>query len=120
MLGRSMADSVSLANCGCLILVYSPLSLKTLPLLDALAQTVLGVSIQVIGDGLLRSEVTSAFRIALLAILVESLPFLKSMATIYQERKPGKLPKTPPLARVMNSGGVILLLVGIGSWFVLS
>jgi len=42
----------------------------------------------------------------------------KSMATIYQEAKHRKLPKTPPLARVMNSGGMIMLLAGIVSWVV--
>jgi hypothetical protein len=42
----------------------------------------------------------------------------KSMATIYQEAKQRKLPNTPPLARVMNSGGIIMLLAGIGAWFV--
>ena len=42
----------------------------------------------------------------------------KSMATIYQEAKQGKLPKTPPLAQVMNSGGMIMLLAGIVGWFV--
>jgi len=42
----------------------------------------------------------------------------KSMATIYQQGKQGKLPKTPPLARVMNSGGMIMLLAGIVGWFV--
>jgi hypothetical protein len=40
------------------------------------------------------------------------------MATIYQEAKQGKLPKAPPLARVMNSGGMIMLLAGIVGWFV--
>ena len=33
----------------------------------------------------------------------------KSIAAIYLEAKQGKPPKTPPLARVMNSGGVIML-----------
>jgi hypothetical protein len=42
----------------------------------------------------------------------------KSIAAIYQEAKHGKLPKTPPLARVMNSGGMIMLLAGIVSGFV--
>ena len=42
----------------------------------------------------------------------------KSLATIYQEAKHGKLPKTPPLARVMNTGGMIMLLAGIVGWFV--
>jgi hypothetical protein len=42
----------------------------------------------------------------------------KSMATIYQEAKKGKLPKAPPLARVMNSGGGIMVLAGIVGWFV--
>ena len=42
----------------------------------------------------------------------------KSTATIYQEAKQGKLPKIPPLARVMNSGGMIMMLAGIVGWFV--
>jgi hypothetical protein len=42
----------------------------------------------------------------------------KSLATIYQEAKHGKLPNTPPLTRVMNSGGIIMLLAGIVAWFV--
>ena len=32
----------------------------------------------------------------------------KSLATIYQEAKQGKLPNTPPLTRLMNSGGIII------------
>jgi len=42
----------------------------------------------------------------------------KSLGAIYQEAKVGKLPKTPPLARVMNSGGMIMLLAEIVGWFV--
>jgi hypothetical protein len=42
----------------------------------------------------------------------------KSMAAIYQEAKQRKLPKAPPLARVMNSGGGIMMLAGIVGWFV--
>jgi hypothetical protein len=42
----------------------------------------------------------------------------KSIATIYREARQGKLPKTPPLARVMNSGGMNMLLAGIVSWVV--
>jgi hypothetical protein len=41
----------------------------------------------------------------------------KSMAAIYQDAKQRKLPKAPPLARVMNSGGGIMMLVGIVGWF---
>lgn len=40
----------------------------------------------------------------------------KSLATIYREARQGKLPNTPPLARVMNSGGMIMLLVGLVAW----
>jgi hypothetical protein len=42
----------------------------------------------------------------------------KSMAAIYQDAKLRKLPKAPPLARVMNSGGGIMMLAGIVGWFV--
>ena len=42
----------------------------------------------------------------------------KSMATIYQDAKQGKLPKAPPLARVMNGGGGIMILAAIVGWFV--
>ena len=42
----------------------------------------------------------------------------KSMATTHQDAKQGKLPKTPPLARVMNRGGMIKLLAAIVGWFV--
>lgn len=42
----------------------------------------------------------------------------RSIATIYLEAKQGKLPKTPPLARVMNGGGMIMLLAGIVASFV--
>jgi hypothetical protein len=42
----------------------------------------------------------------------------KSMAAIYQDAKQRKLPKAPPLARVMNSGGGIMMLAGIVGWFV--
>ena len=41
-----------------------------------------------------------------------------SMAAIYQDAKQRKLPKAPPLARVMNSGGGIMMLAGIVGWFV--
>ena len=42
----------------------------------------------------------------------------KSMPTIYQDAKQGKLPRAPPLSRVMNSGGGIMILAGIVGWFV--
>ena len=41
----------------------------------------------------------------------------KSMATLYQEAKQRKPTKAPPLARVMNSGGGIMVLAGIVGWF---
>jgi hypothetical protein len=40
------------------------------------------------------------------------------MATICQDAKRRRLPKAPPLARVMNSGGGIMMLAGIVGWFV--
>jgi hypothetical protein len=40
------------------------------------------------------------------------------MAAIYRDAKQRKLPKAPPLARVMNSGGGIMMLAGIVGWFV--
>jgi hypothetical protein len=39
------------------------------------------------------------------------------MSRIYEDAKQRKLAKTPPLARVMNSGGGIMVLAGIVSWF---
>jgi hypothetical protein len=42
----------------------------------------------------------------------------KSMAAIYQDAKQRSLPKAPPLARVMNRGGGIMILAGIVGWFV--
>jgi len=39
------------------------------------------------------------------------------MATLYQEAKQRKPTKAPPLARVMNSGGGIMVLAGIVGWF---
>jgi hypothetical protein len=42
----------------------------------------------------------------------------KSMAAIYQDAKQRRLPKAPPLARVMNGGGGIMILAGIVGWFV--
>ena len=40
------------------------------------------------------------------------------VSKIYQDAKQRKLSKAPPLARGMNSGGGIMVLVGIVSWFV--
>ena len=42
----------------------------------------------------------------------------KSLAAIYEEAKQGKLPKAPPLARVMNAGGGIMVLAGIAGFFI--
>ena len=42
----------------------------------------------------------------------------KAIAATYQDAKQGKLPNTPPLARVMNSGGMIMFLAAIVGWFV--
>lgn len=42
----------------------------------------------------------------------------KSMAAIYQDAKQRKQQKAPPLARVMKSGGGIMMLAGIVGWFV--
>jgi hypothetical protein len=40
------------------------------------------------------------------------------MSAIYQEAKQRKLTKAPPLARVMNCGGGIMVPAGIAGWFV--
>lgn len=40
------------------------------------------------------------------------------VSKIYQDAERRKLPKAPPLARVMNSGGGIMVLAGIMGWFV--
>jgi hypothetical protein len=40
------------------------------------------------------------------------------LSTIYQDAKQRKLAKAPPLARMMNSGGGIMVLAGIVGWFV--
>jgi hypothetical protein len=40
------------------------------------------------------------------------------VSTIYNDAKQRKLAKAPPLARVMNSGGGIMVLAGIVGWFV--
>jgi hypothetical protein len=40
------------------------------------------------------------------------------MSRIYQDAKQRKLPQSPPLARVMNSGGGIMVLAGIVGWLV--
>ena len=42
----------------------------------------------------------------------------RSMTAIYQDAKQRKLPKTPPIARVLNSCGLIMILAGIVGWFV--
>jgi hypothetical protein len=38
------------------------------------------------------------------------------VSTIYELAKQGRLAKVPPLARVMNSGGGIMVLAGIVAW----
>jgi len=42
----------------------------------------------------------------------------KTVATIYQDAKQRQPPTVPPLARMMNSGGGIMILAGIVGWFV--
>ena len=37
---------------------------------------------------------------------------------IHKDAKRRKLAKAPPLARVMNTGGGIMILAGIVDWFV--
>ena len=40
------------------------------------------------------------------------------VSKIYQDAKERKLARVPPLARVMNTGGGIMVLAGIVGWFV--
>jgi uncharacterized membrane protein YphA (DoxX/SURF4 family) len=42
----------------------------------------------------------------------------KSMGAIYQDAQQRKLPIAPPLARVMNVGGGIMIIAGIAAWFI--
>jgi len=44
--------------------------------------------------------------------------FNMSMSRICQDAKRRKFAKAPPLARVMNTGGAIMILAGIVGWFV--
>ena len=43
--------------------------------------------------------------------------FNSPMSKIYQDARRRKLAKAPPLARVMNGGGGIMVLAGIVGWF---
>jgi hypothetical protein len=42
----------------------------------------------------------------------------RPMSAIYQDARLHRLPKAPPLARVMNSGAGLMMLAGIAGWFV--
>jgi len=41
----------------------------------------------------------------------------KPIGAIYQDAKEGKLPRAPPLARIMEGGGTLLFLAGVVGWF---